>query len=113
MAGNRNYVGNLTDFAEGVTKDDPLFVQISTNDKGKVVFFYDKPLTEAIVNFEYHAADNRLIVVMQSEERRDSGLTLRPEIKKHMHNTHQILTILMDNKTGEAERGEFKPLLLH
>lgn len=111
---NRKNVGNLTDFvAADHQGGDPFYIQVSVNGSGKVVVFYDKPLSEKMGLFEYSISSNRLIVEMDGGERRDSGLELNSNITKHMQNTHQILTILMDNSTGEAVKGDYVPLILH
>jgi hypothetical protein len=33
-------------------------------------------------------------------------------MKKYMQNSHQILTVLLDNETGDAKEGFYYPLIL-
>lgn len=106
-------VGNLTDFAEGCTEDNPLYVEVSLNEDGRVVVFHDKPFRTEVSWFEYDLGTSKLDFVMDGGEIRNIGMALHPTIAKHMHNTHQILTVLMDDKTGEAINGHYIPLILH
>lgn len=110
----RPQVGNLTDFVIGATIDNPLDVEIAVNDQGRIVIFHDKPFREEIAWFEYDVTQSRLEFIIGEEgEIRDIGMRLAPQISKHMHNTHQILTVLMNDKTGEASEGNYVPLIVH
>ncbi len=113
MAEKRKKVGTLIDFVVDPDETTPLDVQISVNDTGKVIFFYDRAFTVPIGMFEYNMQNNSLSVTMGDNDKRETHLDLFPAITKHMQNTHQILTILMDNKTGEAIEGRYVPLILH
>lgn len=110
---NVKNVGTLIDFVADPDGITPLDIQISVNDTGKVVIFHDRAFSIPISMFEYDINNNNLSVTMGDDEQRDTHLDLFPEITKHMQNTHQILTILMDNKTGEAIEGRYVPLILH
>ena len=106
-------VGNLTDFVTGVDDTNPLDVQIAVDDNGRVVVFHDKPFKGELSWFEYDLGENRLDFVMDNGDVRDIGRSLSPQISKHMQNTHQILTVLMDDKTGDPTKGVYVPLILH
>lgn len=106
-------VGNLTDFVEGAAEDNPLYIEVAVKDNGKVLVFYDKPFREEISWFEYDTSTSRLDFIVGEGEIRDAGVNLVPEITKHMQNAHQILTILMDDSTGEPIEGEYVPLIIH
>lgn len=106
-------VGNLTDFVYGAREDNPLHVEIGVDDKGKVVVFHDKPFRNDVSWFEYDAEASKLDFVLDDGEIRDIGMQLVPEISKHMHNTHQILMVLLDDETGEAKEGIYVPLIIH
>jgi hypothetical protein len=106
-------VGNLTDFVSGATKDNPLHIEVAVNDNGKIVVFHDKPFSKPVSWFEFDMGNCRLNFIMEEGEQRDAGLALLPAITKHMQNAHQILTVLMNDQTGEASEGLYIPLILH
>lgn len=109
----KDYVGNLSDFVAGVDDDNPLNVELSIDDKtNKIVVFYNKPLTTRINHFEYQMDSSELFFVFQGGEKRNIGSPLSPSFVRHMQNTHQILSIEMNDETGQANRGEFIPVLL-
>lgn len=109
----RKDVGTLVDLVDGVDDDNPLDVEIAINESGRVVFFHDKPFKGELSWLEFNTGDCHLNFVMGDGASRQIGMPLAPEISKYMHNTHQILTILMDDKTGEAKKGQYIPLILH
>ena len=109
----KEFVGNLTDFVYGAQADNPLYIEVAVDEKGKVVVFHDKPFRNDVSWFEYDVEKAKLSFVLDDGEVRDVGMQLVPEISKHMHNTHQILMILLDDDTGEAKEGNYIPLILH
>lgn len=106
-------VGNLTDFVTGATPENPLHVEVAVNGAGKVIVFHDKPFSVELSWFEFDMATCRLNFIMEDGQDRDAGLSLLPAITKYMQNAHQILTILMDQETGEASEGTYIPLILY
>ena len=106
-------VGNLTDFVTGCDDDNPLDIEISINDEGAVIVFHDKPFKNALSWFEFDLNSSTLDFVLDDGDIRDAGLPLVPEIAKYMQNSHQILTVLLDDKTGEAKEGRYIPLIIH
>lgn len=110
---DRPPVGNLTDFVEGVDGEHPLDLEVAVDSKGKVVIFHDKPFTKEIGWFEYDVTCSKLDFIIGEGDVRDIGLPLSPAIAKHMQNTHQILLIYMNDETGEAEKGDYIPLIIH
>lgn len=109
----RPMVGNLTDFVEGADKDNPLDIEIAVDDRGRIVVFHDKIFTKEISWFEFHTKTSALNFIIDDGEVRNIGLPLAPEVSRHMQNSHQILTILMDDKTGETIDGQYIPLIIH
>ncbi len=109
----REPVGTLVDFVCGADDDNPLDLNIATNHEGKVVIFHDKPFKEELSWFEYDLGTRNLDFVLEGGETRNMGLPLQEDISKNMQNTHQILTILMDDDTGEAKEGSYVPLIIH
>lgn len=105
--------GNLTDFVIGADDDNPLHIEVAIKEDGKVVVFHDKPFKMEISWFEFDLNSNNLDFVLDDGEIRDIGLPLTQDVAKHMQNSHQILTVLMDPHTGEAELGTYIPLILH
>jgi hypothetical protein len=106
-------VGNLTDFVTGVDEKNPLDIEVAVNDDGRVVIFHNKPFKNDLSWFEYDLKTSKLDFILDSGDVRDVGMPLAPAIAKHMQNTHQILMVLMDNKTGEATQGSYVPLIIH
>lgn len=106
-------VGNLTDFVDGAAEDNPLYIEVAVKEDGKIVVFYDKHFNRDISWFEYDMSKNRLDFIIGEGEIRDAGVNLVPQITKHMQNAHQILTVLMDDKTGAPVEGKYIPLIIH
>jgi len=110
---DRPPVGTLVDFVYGVDDDNPLDIEVAVNEEGRVVIFHDKPFKVDLSWFEYDLETSKLDFVLDDGEIRDAGMRIAPQISKHMQNTHQILTILMDDSTGEPKEGKYIPLILH
>ena len=106
-------VGNLTDFVDGAAKDNPLHIEVAVKEDGKVVVFFDKAFNQEIGWFEYDTTNSRLDFIIGEGEIRDAGVNLVPAITKHMQNSHQILTVLMDDQTGQPIEGKYIPLIIH
>ena len=109
----RNYVGNLTDFVYGVDADNHLDIEVAVNELGKVVIFHNRVFKNDIGWFEFELATNRLNFIMDDGEIRDAGMALTPQMAKNMHNSHQILMVLIDPETGDAKEGHYVPLIIH
>ena len=110
---DRPNVGDLTDFVYGYDKDNPLDIDVSVNEKGKVVLFHNLPFKNDISWFEFDLDSCKLDFVLDDGDVRDAGLPLTAKIGKYMQNSHQILMVLLDNKTGEAKEANYIPLILH
>lgn len=106
-------VGNLTDFVEGCDENNPLDIEISVTEDNKVIVFHDKPFREELSWFEFDAGKSKLEFIFSEGQIREAGMPLAPVINKYMQNAHQILTVLMNDKTGEAEKGLYVPLIVH
>lgn len=113
LSSQKPQVGNLTDFVDGAADDNPLYIEVAVKDDGKIVVFYDKPFNREITWFEYDTTKSRLDFIIGEGEIRDAGVNLVPQISKHMQNSHQILTVLMNDKTGEPVEGKYIPLIIH
>lgn len=110
---NRPLVGALVDFVEGVDKDNPLDVEVAVNDTGRVVLFHNRKFREPIAWFEYDLRTCDLDFVLDNGDTRNAGLPLKKTMSKYMQNSHQILTVYLDDDTGEAVEGTFIPLIIH
>lgn len=110
---NRPPVGNLTDFVIGVDKNNPLDIEVSVNEDGNVIVFHNKEFKSPLSWYEYDLDKSKLDFVMDNGDIRDAGMPLAREISKHMQNAHQILTILLDDETGQAKQGTYIPLIVH
>lgn len=110
---DRPPVGNLTDFVYDVTDDNPLKIEVAINDEGKVILFYNKIFKNDLSWLEFDLKTNELDFVLDGGETRNFGMPLDRSVAKHMHNTHQVLAVLLDDATGNAKEGNYIPLILH
>ena len=109
----REPVGNLTDFVIGTDTDNPLHVEVAIKNDGRVVLFHDKPFKTPISWFEFDLKTNKFDFIMGDGELRDFGMPLHQSVAKHMQNSHQILTILLDDESGDGKEGDYIPLIIH
>ena len=105
--------GNLTDFFYGVDEDSKLHIEVAVRDDGKCAVFYNKPCRRSISWLEFDLDTYRLDFVLDNGEVRNAGMDLTGDMAKNMHNTHQMLMVLMDDRTGGAKEGTYVPLILH
>lgn len=110
---DRKPVGNLTDFVLGVDKDNPLDIEVAVNDTGKVVVFHNREFKSPVSWFEFDLTTKKLDFIMEDGAMRDAGLPLGDDVSKYMQNSHQILTVYLDNESGEAVEGHYAPLIIH
>ncbi len=111
---DRPPVGNLTDFVEGIKSDkDFLDIEVAVKHDGRIAIFHTLPFKKAISWFEFDMNDNRLDFIFEDGDIRDIGLPLKQDVAKHMQNSHQILTVLINPKTREEVVGPYVPLILH
>ena len=108
----REPVGNLTDFVDGADKDHPVEIDVVVNEHGKVVVFHSHVFRDELGWFEYDMNAHKLLFVFDDGRNVDSGIIVSSSMAKYMHNSHQILMVLLDIKTGEATEGAYYPLLL-
>jgi len=106
--------GHLRDFVYGgASEEDPLFLEVAIKEDGRVVLFHNKLFKNELSWLEFDLSTNELDFVLDDGEIRDLGLPLKQEVAKHMQNSHQILMVLLDDKTGEAKEGNYIPLIIH
>lgn len=105
--------GNLLDFVYGADDKTELQIDVSLRQDGKVVVFHDHPFKDPVQWYEFDVTTRHLNFVFEDGQTREVGLPIKENIAKNMQNTHQILTILLDNNTGEAKEGIYVPLIIH
>lgn len=105
--------GSLRDFVDGIDDKTRLDIEVAIKEDGHVVVFHSHPFRNGISWFEFNLTTNTLDFILEDGNVRDIGLPLTGDVAKHMHNTHQILTVLMDPETGEAKEGHYIPLIIH
>ncbi|MFN3700160.1 MAG: hypothetical protein ACK4VI_01400 [Alphaproteobacteria bacterium] len=105
--------GNLLDFVYHVEGSDPLYVEVGVKQDGKVAVFHNKPFKRDLSWIEYDIGRNRIDFVMDDGDIRDVGVPVNKDVAKYMHNTHQVLMVLLDDETGEAKEGYYIPLIIH
>lgn len=113
QGGSKTPVGNLVDFVYGATEDKPLKVEVAINDDGRVILFHNKVFKSDLSWLEFDLQTSKLDFILDGGDMRDFGLPLDKSVSKHMHNTHQVLTVLLDEDTGDAKEGQYIPLILH
>lgn len=106
-------VGNLTDFVVGIDETNRLDIEVAIKEGGQVIIFHSHPFKKEVSWFEFDLKTNKLDFVIDNGEVRDIGLPLKQNVARHMQNAHQILMVQMDPKTGEAQRGNYIPLIIH
>jgi len=109
----RKPVGNLTDFIEGSDGKTPVDIEVAVQNDGKVAVFHNRRFKVPIAWYEFDLNNSSLEFVMDGGETRNAGMKIHPKIAKNMQNSHQILTILMDDDSGEALEGHYIPLIIH
>lgn len=105
--------GNLLDYVYGAHDKTQLQIDISLREDGKVVVFYNHPFRVNVEWFEFDITTRHLNFVFEEDQKQELGLPIRENIAKNMQNTHQILTILLDNDTGQAKEARYAPLIIH
>lgn len=105
--------GNLLDFVEGAESGTKLDIEVVVKEDGKCAIFHNKKFKNALSWLEFDLQSYRLDFVLDDGEIRDAGLPLTKEVSKNMQNSHQVLMVLMDEKTGQPKKGHYVPLILH
>lgn len=105
--------GNLTDFVYGVDENNSLQIEVAVKEDGKCAVFHNKPFRKDLSWLEFDLDTFELDFVLDNGEIRNVGLPLTKDVAKNMQNSHQVLMILMDDKTGDAKEGHYVPLFLH
>ena len=105
--------GHLLDFVVNESGDKRFDIEVAVMNDGKVVVFHSHPFRSDISWFEFNLTTNKLDFILDDGDVRDIGLPLKQELAKNMQNSHQILMVLMDPKTGDAQVGQYVPLILH
>ncbi len=106
-------VNTLVDFVYDVTDESPLKVEVAINEDGRVILFHNKVFKSDLSWLEFDLGTSKLDFVLDGGHMRDFGFPLDKSVSKHMHNTHQVLTVLLDDDTGDAKEGHYIPLILH
>lgn len=104
---------NIVDFVYDPEGTGNLIIEVVVREDGKVAVFHDKPFKRELSWIEYDMKAGQLQFIMENGELRVMGLNIRPELKKNMQNTHQILMVLMDTESGQAKEGAYVPLIIH
>jgi hypothetical protein len=109
----RPLVGKLIDFVNDVDENNHLEIEVAIKEDGKVVVFHNRTFKKEIAWFEFDLETNKLDFVLDDGDIRDVGVSLHDAVAKHMQNSHQILTVFLDNDSGDAVEGNYIPLIIH
>ena len=110
---NKPKTGTLVDFVYGVDENSKLQIDVAVREDGKCAVFYNKPFKSDISWLEFDLGTCMLDFVLDGGEMRDSGVPVTRTMSKNMQNTHQMLMVLIDDKTGEPKEGQYIPLIIH
>lgn len=105
--------GNLLDFVTHEEGSNPLLVEVAVKKDGKVAVFHNKPFKKNLSWIEYDITKNTIEFVLDDGEVRDIGVPVNKDIAKNMHNSHQVLMVLLDDETDQAIEGYYIPLIIH
>ncbi|HRQ59953.1 MAG TPA: hypothetical protein PLO23_00295 [Alphaproteobacteria bacterium] len=104
---------NIVDFVYDPDGTGNLKIDTVIREDGKVAIYLDKPFKLPPVWIEYDMKANQLHFVMDDGNVRVLGLNVKPDFKRNMQNTHQILIVLMDYGSGQMKEGYYVPLIIH
>lgn len=94
--------------------EDPDFkLNLAVNKDARVVVYHNKSFRRKLSWLEFDLNRNRLNFVMNDGARRDFGIPISPDLAKYMQNAYQVLMVLIDERSGEAESGNYFPLIIH
>lgn len=94
--------------------DDPDFkVNLAVNNEARVLIFHNKPFRKKMSWLEFDLNRNRLDFVMNDGDVRNFGIAVSPDLVNYMKNSFQVMMILMNEETGDAESGDYYPLIIH
>jgi threonyl-tRNA synthetase len=103
-------------YNEGIHPDLKIKVELYVNDRAEAIVFYDRPFNKQLSWLEYDLDDDRMDFVMEDGDIRNFGIPIDPKLKKYLQNSHQVLMVKTDDKSGqkiEAVEGEYFPIIIH
>ncbi|MAF97656.1 MAG: hypothetical protein CMH26_03375 [Micavibrio sp.] len=106
-------VETLYHYVYGADEEHPVEIDVAVNDVGKVVVFHSHVFKKDLGWFECDLDQGKLFFVFDDGSIVDSAVEVHSMMKKYMQNSHQILTVLLDQETGESKEGHYFPLILH
>lgn len=109
---DRPPIESIRDFVD-CGKDEYLDLEVAIKEDGRVVIFHSHPFKNDLSWMEFDLETSKLDFILDDGAIRDIGMPLNAGVTKHMQNSHQILMVLMDPKTGEATEGHYVPLIIH
>jgi hypothetical protein len=104
---------NLLDFLYDPPGSEKLYIEVGVKDDGKVAVFHNKKFKRELAWIEYDMDAERIDFVMDDGQVRTLGLPVNKDMNKYLHNTHQVLMVLMNEETGQATEGYYIPLIIH
>jgi hypothetical protein len=93
--------------------DGDMKVELVVNERAEAIIFHDKPFKKTLSWLEFDLDSNKLDFIMNDGDLRNFGIPVHPDLSKYMQNAFQVLMVLMDDKTGEPEEGNYFPLIIH
>lgn len=106
-------VQDFSNFVVGVDENTPLDIEVAVDEKGKVILFHNREFKDPIAWFEFDLSTGKIDFIMDDGLIRDAGFYVTKIMSKYMQNSHQILTVFLDNSSGEAIEGRYVPLIIH
>ena len=94
-------------------KDEDVEVELVVNERAEAMIMHSKPFSKKLSWLEDDLDTNKLDLIMNDGDIRDFGIPVHPNLAKYLQNAFQVLMVLMDEKTGEPEEGDYFPLIIH
>ncbi len=101
------------EYNKGTDKDDDINVELAINDRAEAIVFHDKPFAKTLSWLEFDLDSNKLDFIMNDGDVRNFGIPVHPDLASYMQNAFQVLMVLADGGTGEPEKGDYFPLIIH
>ena len=89
-------VGNLTDFAIGVSENEALDIEIAVNQDGRVIAFHSHPMPD-LLRLEFHGLTRLLTFVRKDGQTRDAGLPMSPAVAEWLRWADDVLAVQLDD----------------
>ena len=99
---HEKFVGNMVDFVEGVSSDDPLEVSLAVDEFGKIILFYTHTFKVHLKRIEFFSNEKRLVFISDGEGMRYFGMPLDEKLSNCLKNVDTVLLVKLDKKSNNV-----------